>query len=79
MVIRPVPGKPGFFTSEWLKTPIEPEDVESDALALLNDPRDTITSISVFSERERQYVVTIRKPRPACDPPAAVSPPGCVE
>jgi len=51
------PGKkPGRVTSEWLKGCIDKHDVEDEAQALLADPRDTITQVSVWSIKEEQFV-----------------------
>lgn len=55
---RPHAKRPGFHTSEWLQGSIERDDVLSEAEALLSDPRDTITTVSVWSEREQQFVYT---------------------
>lgn len=49
-------------TSEWLKGSIrEGKDTEEQALALLNDPRDTISSVHVWSETEQQFVMGYNK------------------
>lgn len=58
---RPHPKKRGFFTSEWLTGTVDKDDVASEALALLDDPRDTITAIHVWSTREHQFVGGYRK------------------
>jgi hypothetical protein len=60
VVTRPFATKPGFYRSEWLKGTVEPEDIASEALALLNDPRDTINAVFVWSVREEAYVTTIK-------------------
>ena len=62
---RPNQKKPGFFTTEWLKGESDHADVESEARALLDDPRDTITDIGVWSVRENQFVGTIKRERGA--------------
>ena len=61
-VTRPVTTKPGFFRSEPLigKT-FTGEEAESEALALLTDPRDTICNVAVWSEREEQCVMSYEK------------------
>lgn len=56
IVTRPFVTKKGFYRSEWLSGSIEREDVESDARALLTDPRDTITSVYVWSEGEDCFI-----------------------
>ena len=50
-VVRPHPRKPGFATGEWLEGTVD----ESEALALLNDPRDTIQGVYSYSERYGQF------------------------
>lgn len=54
-VSRPA-KKAGFFTSEWLKGNVEPEDIPAEAHALLTDPRDTINYVAVWSEREACFI-----------------------
>ena len=55
------PGKKiGFHRTEWLTGMTESDDVGSEAWALLSDPRDTISSVGVWSEREQQFVTSIR-------------------
>ena len=63
MVTRPFAKKVNFFRSEWLAGEVYREDVGSEALALIDDPRDTITAVYVWSEREQAFVTTIRGPR----------------
>lgn len=48
-------------TSEFLSGLVESEDVETDARALLDDPRDSILTVHVWSDREQQYVTTLRR------------------
>jgi hypothetical protein len=55
--------KKGFHRSEWLKGSVEHEDVGPEALALLQDPRDTIEHVGVYSEREQCFVTVIRGER----------------
>ena len=43
-------------TSQWLSGDTNRDDVESEALALLADPRDTIRSVHVWSVREEQFI-----------------------
>ncbi len=62
-IVRPHPKKVGFFRSEWLKGAMEREDVGPDALALLEDYRDTIVQVAVWSERESCFVTIIRGKR----------------
>ena len=56
-VVRPRANKPGYSTGEWLRGNVE-EPIE-EALALLTDPRDTITSVSVYSMVEDQFVTAL--------------------
>jgi hypothetical protein len=58
---RPHVKKHGFFTSEWLTGGTERDDVIEEARALLTDPRDTIATISVWSENESAFVYTFRR------------------
>jgi hypothetical protein len=60
-VVRPHKRKPGFSKGEWLTGRVEREDIESEARALLDDPRDTIVSVSVYSTTEQQFVTTFTK------------------
>jgi hypothetical protein len=68
-VIRPFVTKPGFIRGEWLKSPVDAEDAAEEARSLLLDPRDTICTVHLWSEREGQFVMTWRRsdfsgPRP---------------
>ena len=56
-VVRPG-KKAGFNSSEWLKGSVEKADVEEEVHALLTDPRDSITAVSVWSELEEQFAGT---------------------
>jgi hypothetical protein len=51
------------FTTEWLKGELEREDVPTDAQALLDDPRDTIVGVNVWSVSENQFIGSFRKDR----------------
>lgn len=59
-VSRPHSKKAGFHRSEWLKGSVDHEDVGPEALALLEDPRDSIEHVGVYSEREQCFVTVIR-------------------
>ena len=48
-------------TVDTLNGTVDRDDVRDDAYALLDDPRDTIESVYVWSEREQQHVTTYRK------------------
>ena len=56
VLTRPFATKPGFYRSDWLAGDVDGPDVEDEARALLEDPRDTITGVSVWSCREEQFV-----------------------
>lgn len=58
-VVRPG-RKPGFFSSEWLPGETDRDDVESEALALLSDPRDTIRWVGVWSIRDECHIGAYR-------------------
>jgi hypothetical protein len=53
MAQRPA-KKVGFYMCEWLGTS-DRDDVESEALALLADPRDTICYVGVWSVSEQCF------------------------
>lgn len=56
------PGKgAGFHTTEWLRTESDVDEVESEARAFLADPRDTITSVDVWSDSEQLFVGGYRR------------------
>jgi len=59
-VSRPFAKKKGFHRSEWLKGTVEHEEVGNEAIALIEDPRDTIEHVAVWSEREQAFVTVIR-------------------
>ncbi len=61
MVTRPFATKTGFFRSEWLSGETCKDEVESEALAILADKRDTVTSVSVWSVREECFVGAYQK------------------
>ncbi len=67
LVDRPAPQRyknpTGVYrTSEWLQGEVERDDVTSEALSLLADPRDTILGVSVWSVKEAQFVGGFRRP-----------------
>lgn len=57
-VARPIKSKPGFYRSEWLKGSVDADDVPDEALSLLTDPRDSIVSVTIWSEREQCFVMS---------------------
>ena len=59
MVSRPFAAKSGFTHSEWLPGEVDAEDAEDEALALLTDPRDTISHVYIWSLREQQFVASV--------------------
>lgn len=61
LVLRRASRKRYKFTSEVLKGEMDGEDVESEAWALIDDPRDTIVTVCVWSTREEQFVMTFGK------------------
>lgn len=65
LVGRPHPNakkaERGFSTSEWLPGAVEPEECEAEARALMDDPRDTIDLVHVFSVGEGCFVHGYRK------------------
>jgi hypothetical protein len=52
-------GKKGPET-EWLKGEVPKEDVEEEALTILEDPRDSVENIALWSIKEEQFVTTLR-------------------
>lgn len=55
-VCRPMVAKAGFFRSQWLTGVVDRDDVEGEARALLDDPRDTISRVDVWSIREECFI-----------------------
>lgn len=63
-VIRETPvskGRKVPYVVDTLPGTVEPEDIPAEARALLTDPRDTITSVFVWSEYEQQHVTTYKR------------------
>lgn len=60
-VCRPFATKKGFYRTEWLPGVVQGEDLAGEAHALLADPRDTILTVDVWSEREQKFIHTFRK------------------
>jgi len=48
------------FCSEWLKSEVSTEDVGEEAMSLLSDPRDNVTHVAVWSQKENQFVAGIK-------------------
>jgi hypothetical protein len=59
VVSRPT-TKAGFHRTEWLAGTTDRDDVEAEARALLDDPRDTISHVAIWSETEEAFVGVIR-------------------
>lgn len=49
------------FTSEWAKGEVAKDDAEDEARALLDDPRDNITSVHFWSVKEEQFCGGMKK------------------
>lgn len=50
-----------IITTAWLPGTSDAESVDAEARALLADPRDTILSVTVWSVKEQQFVMTYRR------------------
>lgn len=61
LLSRPHLKKAGFHTSEWLTSNEDGPSAQDTAYALLTDPRDTIETISVWSEREQSFSMNYRR------------------
>jgi hypothetical protein len=55
-VVRSTGKKLQPLSSKWLKGEVSSDDVEEEALAILNDQRDTVFNVSVWSIRDSQFV-----------------------
>ena len=53
--------KPNTFCSEWLQGSDDGPECQEAAYALLTDPRDTINTVSVWSEREESFSMNYRR------------------
>ena len=60
-VLRETPTLKVKWHTETLPGRVEPEDIPSEAQALLEDPRDTIVTVLVFSEYEQQHVTSYKR------------------
>lgn len=58
-VSRPAKKK-GHHVSEWLQGNAGKDDVGSEAMALLQDPRDTIEHVAIYSEADQCFIAIIR-------------------
>jgi hypothetical protein len=60
-VTRTTMSKKGAgLSNQWLTGLVDGADVEDDAKGLLDDPRDTIVCVDVWSVTEQQFVMTFR-------------------
>lgn len=46
------------YSTEFLQGVSDGPEVAEEAVAILNDPRDTVAAVYVFSETEQQFVMT---------------------
>jgi len=46
-------------STEWLRVPACADDLEDEATALLEDPRDTITTVYVWHDRRAQFAACV--------------------
>lgn len=53
-------NKKGEPTTEWLRGDISKECVEEEALLILEDPRDNVDHISVWSSKEEQFITILK-------------------
>lgn len=60
-VVRETPKTKYRFSVDTLKGSVDGVDVDSEARALILDPRDSIVSVYVWSEPEQQHVCTYRR------------------
>lgn len=49
------------YTTEWAAGEVAKDDAEKEARSLLDDPRDTITSVHFWSVKEEQFVGGMRR------------------
>lgn len=60
-ITRPLPTKQGSFGQQWLSALEAGPEAESQALAFLADPRDTITGVDIWSDREECFVMSYKR------------------
>jgi hypothetical protein len=60
-VIRETPTRKLKWHYDLLPGNVEVDDIRDEARALLSDPRDTITSVIVFSVHEQRHVTTYKR------------------
>lgn len=60
-VVRETPARKIKWHYYPLPGHVEVDDIRDEAAALLSDPRDTITSVIVFSVAEAQHVTTYKR------------------
>lgn len=61
-VIRETPARKIKWHAEALKGTFKRADIPEEAQMLLTDPRDTITSVLVWSVSEQRHVTTYKRP-----------------
>ena len=59
-VVRPA-SKPGFSRCEWRKGESTRDEVADEAALVLDDPRDTVIGVGIWSTREGQFVAYARR------------------
>ena len=52
--------KKGSIANEWLSGQVDSDDVDDEVQALLDDPRDSILFVNIWSVRHQQFVMTFR-------------------
>lgn len=62
-IIRPTGKAKAPWASNTLSGASDGEDVAAEAQALLEDPRDVIEAVYIWSVPERQHVMTYRRTR----------------
>jgi hypothetical protein len=55
MAVRPLKTKPHDYRSEWLPGSVDADTIEEEAESILTDPRDSVSAVYIWSEREGQF------------------------
>jgi len=63
VVQRPMKTKLGFFRVEWLPGLVEGEEVEVEAMSLMDDEQDNIVHVSVYSVKDEMFVMSYERRR----------------
>jgi hypothetical protein len=61
MICRTAPRTKLGYRTEWLAGDSPTGEARDEAQSLVDDPRDTITSVSLWSNRHEQFVGLVRK------------------